>query len=402
MAALNTVGAAPARTGPSPRRLVVTLGITQTVGYGAMSMAILVLIVPMARDLDVSTASIALGTSIEVLLGAAVAVPVGRILDRYGGRWAMTGGSVLGVLGVIGWSRVTTLTEYYVLTVLIGVAIGFSTYEAAFSVIVAAVDREHRDSTILWLTLTTAFSSAFYYPLTGVLETWVGWRSALMILAGLMTMAIPLHRWVVPDHGAHRARAESRSGVSVTAALKDAVFWFLSTSFVLESAASAGVMIILVAYLRDAGHSAQTAATLPLLIGVLSVPIRLALGWFARRWGMALVSAAGFGIQAVGATLLWWLAGSVGWAAAGVAAFGFGVGVATIARPAILADRYGTVRFAGIAAAMMVPVALARAGAPLLATLLPSGSYVAVAAVISAISTAILFSLRGLSPAGWM
>lgn len=51
-------------------------------------------------------------------------------------------------------------------------------------------------------------------------------------------------------------------------------------------------------------------------------------------------------------------------------AFGLGFGVATIARPAILATRYGTARYATIAATMTVPVTLAKAAAPLGAALL--------------------------------
>jgi predicted MFS family arabinose efflux permease len=377
----------------SPRHLVLALGITQTVGYGAMSMAIVVLITPMARDLGVSTASIALGTTIEVLLGAAAAVPVGRMLDRFGGRWVMAAGSLLGVLAMLGWSQVTNLTQYYALVALIGVAIGASTYEAAFAVIVTSTRPLARDATILRLTLITAFTSAFYYPLTGWLEAWLGWRATVAVLGCLMAVAIPLHLWVVPGHRVHRARAASRPGVPVAAALRETGFWLLSTAFVLEAAAGAGVMIILVSYLRQAGHPATTAATLPLLIGVLAVPIRLLLGLLARRWGMTLVSAAGFVVQAAGAALLWRLPASLGWAALGIAGFGFGVGVATIARPAILAGRYGAASYGTITAAMMVPVSLARAGAPLLATSMPAGTFMVVAAVLPAIAAGILIAV---------
>lgn len=120
-----------------------------------------------------------------------------------------------------------------------------------------------------------------------------------------------LHLWVVPDRRAHRARAGTRGGIRPGAALRDSVFWLLSTPFVLEAAAAAGVMIILVSYLRAEGHAPQTAATLPILIGGLAVPIRLGLGRLARHWGMTLDSAGGFAVQALGAAVLWWAAGSV-------------------------------------------------------------------------------------------
>jgi hypothetical protein len=52
----------------------------------------------------------------------------------------------------------------------------------------------------------------------------------------------------------------------------------------------------------------------------------------------------GFTVQAAGAAALSHLAGSLAWAGVCITAFGLGFGVATIARPAILAHRYGTHR----------------------------------------------------------
>src|SRR5262249_35409135 len=93
------------------------------------------------------------------------------------------------------------------------------------------------------------------------------------------------------------------------------------------------------------------------------------------RHGMSAVAAAVFAVQAAGVAALPYLARSIAGAAACVIAFGLGFGVATIARPAILAARYGTARYATIAATLTLPMTLAKAGAPLGAALLtPSTS----------------------------
>ena len=65
---------------------------------------------------------------------------------------------------------------------------------------------------------------------------------------------------------------------------------------------------------------------------------------------MTAVTAVVFAIQAVGILALPHLGRSTAGAAACVIAFGLGFGVATIARPAIIAARYGTARYATIAA----------------------------------------------------
>jgi hypothetical protein len=107
---------------------------------------------------------------------------------------------------------------------------------------------------------------------------------------------------------------------------------------------------------------------------------------------MPAVTAAAFGVQAAGAAALPYLGHSVAGAAACVIAFGLGFGVATIARPAILADRYGARRYATIAATMTLPITLAKAGAPVAAAALPSDTFITAAAVACAASGLLLWA----------
>ena len=81
----------------------------------------------------------------------------------------------------------------------------------------------------------------------------------------------------------------------MTTTLRDVRFWLLGSAFVLQTAATAAVGVLLVTVLRHAGHSATTAATLAGLLGVLSVTGRLATTALARRFGIASVTAAVFG-----------------------------------------------------------------------------------------------------------
>jgi hypothetical protein len=71
-----------------------------------------------------------------------------------------------------------------------------------------------------------------------------------------------------------------------------------------------------------------------------------------------------------------------------VIAFGLGFGVATIAKPVLLADRYGTRTYATIAGALVIPITIAKAAAPLVAAFLhtATGTYTAVFLATSACS----------------
>jgi hypothetical protein len=140
-----------------------------------------------------------------------------------------------------------------------------------------------------------------------------------------------------------------------------------------------------VGLLTDAGHPATFAATVAGLLGVLSVTGRIVLTGAQRRIRTTTVVATIFAVQAVAALSLPLIGGSRPGAVTGVVAFGLGFGVASIAAPALLADRYGTVAYATIAGSLALPVTLARAGGPLgAAALQAGGGYVPVVIGIAA------------------
>jgi predicted MFS family arabinose efflux permease len=380
-----------------PRRLVAALAVTQTVGYGVLFYAFSVLLVPIAADLHTSTAAITGALTASIVVAAGMAIPVGRWLDRHGGHGAMTTGSVLGVVAVVGWSQVHELWQLYAVFVLIGVAGAASLYEAAFPVIIASTGSDTRDRALLAVTIVAGFASSIFFPLTGLLLEHFGWRSTLLVLAALLGLFnIPLHAILVPGRAAFRQRLSSSSaGSGVDDALRDARFWLITAAFVVQGAAISAVGVLLVTYLRSAGHPTTLAAGLSGLLGILSVTGRLATTVTARRYGMTAITAVVFLIQGLGVIALPHAGRTVGGAAACIIAFGLGFGVATIARPAIVADRYGTARYATIAAAMTLPITLAKAFAPVGGAAMPATAFLTVAGGCCIASAALLWFVRG-------
>ncbi|MBX6724316.1 MAG: MFS transporter, partial [Dactylosporangium sp.] len=106
---------------------------------------------------------------------------------------------------MVAWSQVRTVGQLYAVFVLIGLASAMSLYEAAFSVVIATTDPARRASALLTVTIVAGFASSIFFPLTGWLTTAVGWRTAVLILAGLLAAtAIPGHLVAVPNAHAHR------------------------------------------------------------------------------------------------------------------------------------------------------------------------------------------------------
>ncbi|MFF2083932.1 MFS transporter [Nocardia sp. NPDC058176] len=391
---MSTASATPVLTAGADRsrrfRLIAVFAVTQTVGYGAMIQAFTVLLVPMSQALSVSRTEIAAAATISTLVGALAAVPVGNLLDRYGGRALMTAGSMVGVGAVVLWSQAQTLAQLYLAFTLIGLALATSTYEAAFAVLVVATEPQHRDSAIVAVTTVVGLATSLYYFFAGWLETQLGWRTTLLVLAaGLAVIVVPAHLWAVPGRAAHTSRVAQRTGVALGDALRDRRFWLLVVSFVAQSGSTSAFLLMMVTYFRDVGHSPVTAAALPITVGVAQIVSRLALAPLARRFGMTSVTGASFAIQGIGLLVLPLAGASLPLTLACVVAFGMGYGTSVIARPSIVADSFGVPQFAGILAVMTVPIALSRAGAPLAAAWLADWRFLVamgIAALIAAIA----------------
>jgi MFS family permease len=392
--------------GDAPRRvfygwwIVATFAITQTVGYGTMYYAFAVLLHPIAADLRASPAAVTGALTTAVLAWAAAAVPVGRWLDRHGGRALMTLGSAGGVALLVAWSRVTAVWQLYLVFAGLGVAMAMALYDPATAVIVSWFDANRRARAILAMIVVAGFASTIFMPLTGVLDQHHGWRTTLLILAAIYAATgVPLHALVVrraPTGPPGTTRPDpAQRATAVRAAVHDARFWCLAIAFVAHSGAMSAMTVHLVGFLTGKGHPATFAATVAGLLGVLSVTGRLVLTGAQRRVRLTTVVAAIFATQAVAALTLPLLAGPPAGAVIGVIAFGIGFGVASLAAPALLADRYGTTGYATIAGTLNTPVTLAKATAPLGAAALytATGSYTT---VMTAIGAACLIAVAGI------
>jgi predicted MFS family arabinose efflux permease len=366
--------------------------VTQTVGYGALYYAFAVLLRPMAADLHTSTTMVTGALTASILTGAVMAVPVGRWLDRHGGRGLMTAGSLAATGLLVAWSRVHTVAGLYAVLVGVGLTSAMVLYEPAFAIVVAWFDSGRRAKALLAVTVVAGFSSSVFLPLTGLLVDRYGWRHALLALAVLHgAVTVPLHALVLRRPPAHAKRvASSRvatasdSNDAIRAAIRDSRFWILAVAFVAQAAAITALTVHLVTYLIARGQPATFAAGVAGLLGVLSVTGRLALTGAQRRVRPTTVVAVIFAVQALAAASLPLIGASRAGVVIAVVAFGLGFGVAAIAQPTLLAERYGTTSYATISGLLTVPVTLAKAGAPLAAAALlhVTGSYTPVWAAV--------------------
>ena len=169
--------------------------------------------------------------------------------------------------------------------------------------------------------------------------------------------AVPYTRGWCPAGARRRTPTHSRGG-DRREALRQGSSGCSAAAFLAQAAAVSTVGVLLVSPCRSSAIPCSVAATVSGVLGVLSVTGRLVTTGVARRFGMTAVTAVVFAVQSLGVLALPHLGRTAGGAAACVVAFGLGFGVAIIAKPAIVADRYGTARYATIAATMATPITL--------------------------------------------
>ncbi|TFV63853.1 MFS transporter [Geodermatophilus sp. DF01-2] len=404
--------------------MVWALAVTETVAYGVLFYSFAVFLVPMQRDLGASTAQLSGALTVAMAVTGAAAVGVGRWLDRHGARWLMTAGSLLGAACVVGWSQVRTLPQLYLVFTGIGLACAAVLYEPAYAVINTWFRRDRR-AALLTLTVVAGFASTVFLPTSQALIDALGWRSALLVLSGLLALCAvpqalllrrsPADLGLIPDgvpDPAPAGPAALPAPAPAPALSPPARPWRhpavrrLTLATALEMLAITAVAVHLVAHLLERGAPPALAAAAAGALGAMSVAGRVALTALAGRLGIGRVTAALIAGQAVGVALLFALPQPVS-TVLFVLLFGAGFGVIHIARPALLGTYVPTAVFASVSGGQALAGQVGRVVAPVAAGALISAAGYGVAfgavAACTVAAAALIVSAeraaaRGLTP----
>lgn len=367
--------------------LVGALGFTATVSYGILSYGFAAFITPMGAELGWSKTQITGAFSLAQLVAGAAAIPVGRWVDRHGARVLMTAGAVLAALLLVAWSGVRSLPVFYAVWALMGVAMAMVLYEPAFAVI-ATWFRAGRSRALTVLTFVGGFASVVFVPLATVLVAGQGWRTALLTLAGgYALLTVPAHALLLrrrpedvgltpdgaPQHsgpsGAPVPDAREVGRTDVRAVVRGTAFRWTAAAFTLSGLTTTAVAVHLVPLLLERGYGAAFAGGAMGVLGLMALPGRLVFTPLGGRWSRGMVTASIFALQAVGMVALLAARSAVGvWVF--VALFGAGFGAITPARAALVGDLVPPSAYGRVSGVLALIVSLARAAAPVGASLL--------------------------------
>jgi MFS family permease len=342
--------------------MLVGVSAAQLVSWGILYYGFSVFITPMELELGWSRVALNGAYSVALFCSGLAALPVGRWVDRHGPRALMTAGSILATLLLVAWSQVTSLWAFYLVMAAIGLTTAAVLYEPAFA-IVAVWFRRQRGRALTVLTFFGALASFVFIPLSAWLVERLGWRPALLALAGILAvMAIPPHALLLrrrpqdlgllpdgaaqPEDGAP-AYVAAESSVGTAAALRDQGFWWLTVAFGASIMVTVANTVSLIPYLIEQGHPATFAAQVAGLFGLMTLAGRMLIGPLGERISRRIVTAGLMVMQMAGLGVLATAPTATG-ALIAIALLGAGSGTMTIMRAALLAERYGPANYGSI------------------------------------------------------
>ena len=344
------------------------LALAQMTSWGTLYYSFSLFSAPMQRELGWSPTALNGALTCGLLVTGLVAYPIGGALDRYGGRWLMTLGSLGAGLLLLVWSQVQSLAQFYVLWLTLGVCLACCLIEPLFAVVNQHFGSDARKG-IIAVTMVTGFSGTVYVPLMGFLIAHLEWRSAMLVLAALnLCFSAPVHWIFVPPRvgGArrHSARDVVRGRAVMRKRLRNPVFWGLALWYTSYSLTASSLIFQFVPLLRAEDVADKIIFFAFALIGPLQVAARIIIVTIARRASIARLGAWTSSLVPLGVLVLILAPHTLAWLCAFSTLFATGHGITTILRGTAPIEWLGREYFARTMGAIALPMMFAMALAP--------------------------------------
>jgi len=320
----------------------------------------------MEAALGWSRATLNAGFTLAILVSGVLAVPVGRVVDRQGGRGVMTAGGLLAAALLAAWSVVETPYAYWALWVGMGAAQAAALWIPAMAVVVATARDATR--TIAGITFITGFTATIFVPFGAWLIAELGWRDALLVLAALqaggalLTLALP----PAPP----RAVLAAGTVPTLSRTLRGVPFWALAVCFSAHAFIGIGLAAHAIPLLRERGLPEATVLLIISLHGPFQVAARVAL--FALGARVSMRSVGRLATLLLPVAMLWLAMSPAALAPLVLYALAWAIadGLMTIVRAAGTAEILGREGYGAVTGALSAATVLPRTAAPIALALL--------------------------------
>jgi len=363
--------------------LAVIAGVFIYAGCGLYAFSFFVK--PIQAEMNWDRSSIVLGYTIWSLSLGLVSPFVGRLVDRFGGRWFFTLGAVTTGLGFTILSNMHSVTIYWIAYAVVGIGMA-ALGQVPASAVVSHWFVKRRGLAIGIMSAAVGIGGLIVSPiLGGLIIPSFGWRQAYFYM-GLFAciLVLPLSIFVIRnkpvEKGLHpdgiasienimKTHSETQ-GLSLAKALVTPAFWLIAACFLMSQLAQNGVMQTHVLYLSDLGFSATLTASMMGVIGMMSAAGKFSFGWLCDILKAKYTLAIGLALQLGGILLLLNIKTasplSVVWVYSIIWGFGIGSWLPTMSM--LVSSNFGLAGYSAIFGVMSLMNGLGSAFGPLLSS----------------------------------
>jgi MFS family permease len=246
--------------------MIVTLSMGIRHGFGLW-------LQPITQEQGWTRQTFSLAIAIQNLSWGVIGVFAGMLADKLGAFRVLLIGAVLYAVGLAGMAlSPTPLLFAMTAGVLIGAAQAGTTYAVIYGVIGRQIPAERRSWAMGVAAAAGSFGQFLMVPIEGQLIAQLGWHTALLVLAALVLLVVPLAfglrepaRMVVAGH------REQTIAQAVMEAFRYPSFGLLMAGYFVCGFQVVFIGVHMPSYLRDKGLSPEVASYSLALIGLFNV-----------------------------------------------------------------------------------------------------------------------------------
>jgi len=246
--------------------LIVTLSMGVRHGFGLW-------LQPITQDQGWTRQAFSLALAIQNLSWGIVGVFAGMLADKFGALKVMVAGAVFYALGLAGMALAHTPLMFALTAgVLIGAAQAGTTYAVIYGVIGRQIPAERRSWAMGVAAAAGSFGQFLMVPVEGQLIARLGWQTALLALAAMALLIIPLAFSLrEPRLAAASGQRDQTILQAVQEAFRYPSFMMLMAGYFVCGFQLAFIGIHMPSYLRDKGLSPEIASYALALIGLFNI-----------------------------------------------------------------------------------------------------------------------------------
>ena len=269
----------------SPVIVIIAGCLIGMIGFGVRSIFGLFL-TPMTLAHDWSRETFALAMAIQNLLWGIGLPFAGALADRFGPRYVLVGGSVVYSLGVWGMALARdTFVLHLTAGLVVGTGVAFTAFSLAMVAIARAVGPDRRSLALGLGTAAGSFGQVVFSPLGQGFIGAFGWHQALILLAMISLLILPL-AFLVPNTTTAKGEAstEQTIGEALAEARRHKGYLLLTAGFFACGFHVAFITVHFPAFVQDLGLAAVVGAVSISLIGIFNILGSFGSGIYGQRW----------------------------------------------------------------------------------------------------------------------